>query len=76
MDSPAAPDPIADARQLAKNHGLFIVEDHDRIYDKKEARHRYVTVWIVYRGMRPARPVRLGKRRDPRSLLRYLRTLI
>ena len=77
MSDTSTADPIADAKDLAKAHRLFIIERHDYVYDKKRYERRYVTVWIVYRRLgEGVRPARLGKRRDPAALLRYVRTLI
>jgi hypothetical protein len=69
-------DPIADARDLCRPHGLFIIEKCDWIFDKKEGRHRDVPAWIVYRKTgEGCRPMRLGKRRDPDAVLRFIRKL-
>lgn len=77
MSGTSTADPLADARHLCRNHGLFIAEKTDRVFDRKRGTHRVVTVWIVYRKTgEGSRPVRLGKRRDPGELLRFVRKLI
>jgi hypothetical protein len=70
-------DPIADAHVLCQQHRLFIVAKRDWIFDKNEGRHRDVPVWIVYRKAagEGCRPLRLGKRRDPDAVLRFVRKL-
>lgn len=74
--SPTATDPLAHAKELCRSHGLFIVEKRDRIYDRRELVHREVTVWIVYRELAGRGRTRLGKRRDPAALLRFVRSLV
>lgn len=75
--SPNETDPLAHARHLAKLHGLFIVDVTDDIFDKALNVWRYVPAWVVYRkGANGSRGVRLGRRRDPAALLRFVRTLI
>lgn len=74
--SPADPDPLAHAKELCRQHGLFIVEKRDRIYDRRELVHREVTVWIVYRELAAGGRTRLGKRRDPAAVLRFVRSFV
>jgi len=71
-------DPLADAHALAKAHRLFIVERHDRVYDREACRYVQFTIWIVYRRAAAGcdRGVRLGKRRNPAALLRFIRQLV
>jgi hypothetical protein len=69
-------DPLADAHAIAKAHHLFILERRDRVYDRRERCHREVTVWIVYRRSAHGAHVRLGKRRDPAELLRFVRRCV
>jgi hypothetical protein len=71
--SEASADPLADARTLAQEHGLLILEKEDRIYDRQLLIHRQVTVWIVYRKVAGGRATRIGKRRNAAELLRLVR---
>jgi hypothetical protein len=73
----ATTDPLADATQLAKQHGLFITEVTDDVYDFDIGRMRYVPAWVVYRSApKGCRPIRIGKRRNPRALLAFVKKLI
>ncbi len=57
-----------EARELAKAHHLYIVEVHDKTGDK------LITAYVVYRQAVNGTPKqRLGKRRDPADLLRFVK---
>src|SRR5260221_5787378 len=73
----ATTDPIADAKQLCEQRGLFITQVTDHVYDKALGCSRYVQAWVVYRkAPKGCRPSRLGKKRDPVQLLSFIKTLI
>lgn len=58
-----------EAREIAKAHHLFIVEVHDKEGDL------YVTAYVVYReDQNGGRGIRIGKRRDPSTLLHLVKT--
>lgn len=57
---------LIEARRLAREHGLFIVE-------KEAPVGLAATDYIVYRQT-PRRPVRLGRRGNPDGLLRLVRS--
>jgi hypothetical protein len=73
----ATTDPLADATQLAKQHGLFITQVTDDVYDHALNCKRFVPAWVVYRSApKGCRPIRIGKRRNPRALLAFVKKLI
>lgn len=76
MSGTSTTDPIADAHQLCEGRGLFILAVSDNFYDKKLGCRRSVQAWVVYRGKKGQHAARLGRRRNPRALLSYVRTLI
>lgn len=62
------PDALTMARLIAKQHRLLITEVSEP--DRQNPR-RYVPAWVVYRSH-----VRLGRRRDPAALLRFVKLLV
>lgn len=72
MEANAANDSaLEQARALCRLHrDLFIADVTDRV------RGQYVHGWVVYRRVGEGiRPTRLGRRRDPVQLLRFVRQL-
>lgn len=60
-----------EARELAKAHNMFIVEVQDTI------NRELVTAYVVYRNAINGSPrQRLGKRRDPAALLRFVKDCV
>lgn len=58
------------ARELAKQHDLYIVEVQDKHGE------RYFTAYIVYRkSADQARGIKCGKRRDPHDVLALVRSI-
>jgi hypothetical protein len=68
-------DPLATARELAKAHRLRIVDVHERV-EEPDGLVRWVPAFVVYRAMPGEKGTRLGRRRDPAALLRFVRQLI
>ena len=68
MATPAEDDnPLEEARALCRAHHLFIAEVRDKVGE------RWVLGWVVYRDLgENIRPARLGRRRDPAQLLRFV----
>jgi hypothetical protein len=76
MGKPAAnDDPLQAARDLAQTHRLRIVDVHDRVVEP-DGLVRWVPAFVVYRAAPGEKGTRLGRRRDPAALLRYVRQLI
>lgn len=60
-------DPLQAARELAKRHHLFIADVTEKVGE------RWVSAWVVYRRGEPGcRGTRLGRRRDPSELYRWI----
>jgi hypothetical protein len=68
-------DPLAAARELAKAHGLRVVDVHERSIEA-DGLVRWVPAFVVYRAAPEEKGTRLGRRRDPAALLRFVRQLI
>jgi hypothetical protein len=76
MGTPAEnDDPLAAARELAKAHRLRIVDVHDRVVEA-DGLVRWAPAFVVYRAAPGEKGTRLGRRRDPAALLRFVRQLI
>lgn len=75
MDArPGNDDPLQAAKDLARAHRLRVVDVREK---KVEAGLvRWVPSWVVYRGAFGERGARLGRRRDPTALLRFVRQLV
>lgn len=72
--NPTRDDHLQAAKDLAKAHRLRVVDVHEK---KVEAGLvRWVPAWVVYRAAPGERGTRLGRRRDPAALLRFIRHLI
>ncbi len=72
MTAKAAPLPhqlLWEARRLAEEHHMYVVEVHDKVGDQM------VTAYVIYREARNGMPkMRLGKRREPKDVLRFVKT--
>jgi hypothetical protein len=76
MGTPAEnDDPLAATRELAKAHGLRIVDVHERVKEP-DGLVRWVPAFVVYRAAPGEKGTRLGRRRDPVALLRFVRQLV
>jgi hypothetical protein len=76
MGTPAEnDDPLAAARELAKAHGLRIVDVHERV-EEPDGLVRWVPAFVVYRAAPGEKGTRIGRRHDPAALLRFVRQLI
>jgi hypothetical protein len=75
MSAPAENDnPLEAARELAKAHRLRVVDVHEKKVEAGQV--RWLPAWVVYRALPGGASTRLGRRNDPRKLLRFIRTLI
>lgn len=67
-------DPLQAAKDLAKDHRLRVVDVHEKKLE--DGRERWLPAWVVYRAAPGERGTRVGRRRDPVALLRFIRQLI
>lgn len=73
---PENDDPLQAAKDLAKAHRLRVVDVRERKIED-DGLVRWLPAWVVYRCLAPGeKGIRLGRRRDPGALLRFVRQLI